>query len=475
MGVIKGFVGPAYQSVSRAINAQRCINLRLEIDQANGRSPLALIGLPGYTTPVNVFGAGPIRGAYVTSSGQLFVMSGTDLLRVNADSSSIVVATLAAGTTPVVMADNGIHLMAVDGVGVVAIQLSNNAATYTIANFPYGARSIVCIDNTFIAEEPNSQRFYVSTVGNALVWNATDSASAEAIPDNITRLIGFSRQLFVFGTASFQAFVNSGDDDRPFIPQEGTLREVGCQAPYSVAKDEGGVYMVGQDSRGGPRVYKFSPEGMGVVSDTALDHELEGYTIANASGYTFRMDGHVYYVVTFPTDDRTWVYDATTQAWSEFLEWDEVSWHRHRSSCAIFAYGRQFIGDYQNGNWYELRSDIYRNGSGFQRALRTSAHVNDGNAPVVIGNLDVLVEPGVSPSGDSPEDLLMEGHLMLRTSRDGGKTFGPVMSRGMGRLGEYRKRVKFNRPCGAGRDIVFEVSITDNVKRVILEAFVNGI
>jgi hypothetical protein len=467
--VIPGFIGPAYESISRSLNAQRCINLRLEIDPANGKTPLALVGLPGYRRVIDTLPAAPVRGFWRAAS-RVFVVVGTDLYELHDDMTTTLRGSLSLGSGLVSMADNGLHLMVVDGVGVLALELETNVATNTIANFPYGARFIVCIDSTFIAEQPDSQRFQVSAVGDALTWSAIDFASAEALPDNIVALIGFNRQLYILGAETFQVFWNSGDGTRPFVPVEGAIAEIGCAAPYSAAKEESGVYWLGLDKRGGPRIYKAQGANVAAISTPPLDIALRGYTLTDASGYTFRADGHIYYVLTFPTDDTTWLYDASTQAWHEFKEWSDT-WHRHRSNCAIYAHGRQLIGDFENGRIYELSAEVYANDGQPLRALRASAHVSDDQRVMIPGSIEVITEPGVGLNTGQGEDPQM----MLRVSKDGGFTWGNEMSRTMGRQGMYRNRVRFNRPCGAARDLVFEVSITDPVKRVIVGAVINGV
>jgi hypothetical protein len=184
---------------------------------------------------------------------------------------------------------------------------------------------------------------------------------------------------------------------------------------------------------------------------------------------TFRIDGHTFYQLTFTKTSRTWVFDTQTEGWSEFLEWGG-DWERHRAECAIYANGRLLIGDRSNGKLYELRSDAYSNDGRPLRALRASAYVADGTANLTVGMFEVLCEPGVGVTTGQGQDPQM----MLRVSKDGAATFSPMLTRTMGSKGQYRGRTRFARPVGNGHSFVFEVSITDPVKRVILGASING-
>lgn len=472
---MKELIGPAYMSISRVINAQRLINMRLEVDLANGKAPLSLVGLPGYTEVKDDFPAGEVRGFWKARE-RTFVVVANKLYELNADLTHTERGTLATGTGHVSIADNGLQMLVVDGVGVLGLTLVDNTTVTSITNFPYGATHIACVDNTMLAAEPGSQRFQISAVGDAYTWASIDFASAEGLPDDIVALIAFNRQVYFLGTGSLQVFWNSGDATRPFVPVEGSSLEIGCVAPYSLAKDESGVYWLGGDPRGGPRVYKSAGGQSSPVSTPAMDAAFTGsngepaYTLSDAFGYTFRMDGHVFYVLTFPTSDKTWLYDATTEGWSEFLEWD-TEWHRHRSNCAIYAHGRQLIGDFENGKLYELSPNVYANGSAVQRALRASAHVAKDQQMLTIGSFEAVCQQGVGLSAGQGSDPQM----MLRVSKDGGNTWTGEMLRPIGKTGEFRDRARFARPVGNGRDFVFEISVSDPVKRVIVGGVINGV
>lgn len=67
---------------------------------------------------------------------------------------------------------------------------------------------------------------------------------------------------------------------------------------------------------------------------------------------------------------------------------------------------------------------------------------------------------------------LFEGRdpqMMLRWSDDAGETWSNELSASMGKVGEYKKRVIFRR-LGQSRDRIFQISISDPVKRVITGA-----
>ena len=64
----------------------------------------------------------------------------------------------------------------------------------------------------------------------------------------------------------------------------------------------------------------------------------------------------------------------------------------------------------------------------------------------------------------------MNPQVTLRSSNDGGKTWGNERSVSAGAQGDYRTRVRFRR-LGISRDRVFEMSVTDPIPWRVVDAF----
>ena len=81
--------------------------------------------------------------------------------------------------------------------------------------------------------------------------------------------------------------------------------------------------------------------------------------------------------------------------------------------------------------------------------------------------LDVQTAVGLNGAGQDSDP-----QVMLEVSNDGGNTWGRPVWRSAGKIGEYTKRLIWNR-MGASRDRVFRIKMTDPVKWVILGAYVD--
>jgi hypothetical protein len=64
-------------------------------------------------------------------------------------------------------------------------------------------------------------------------------------------------------------------------------------------------------------------------------------------------------------------------------------------------------------------------------------------------------------------------YVILQVSRDGGNTWGNEMWREIGKVGEYRKQIKWNR-LGKSTDAVFKIVISDPIKVVLCSAVIDA-
>jgi hypothetical protein len=112
----------------------------------------------------------------------------------------------------------------------------------------------------------------------------------------------------------------------------GAFIQHGCAAKYSVAQMGDALFWLSQDKQGGNVVLKGQGYQAERISTHAIEVAIASYAVkSDAIGYTYQQEGHQFYVLTFPTADRTWVYDLVTGEWHErvWLDSDGVE-HRHR-------------------------------------------------------------------------------------------------------------------------------------------------
>jgi hypothetical protein len=180
------------------------------------------------------------------------------------------------------------------------------------------------------------------------------------------------REVWAFGTNSIEVWYDSGATDFPLQRIQGAFNELGCAAPYSVAKMDNGMFWLGRDRRGQGMVYRANGYTGQRISTHAIEWQIQQYgDISDAIAYTYQQGGHSFYVLTFPTGNATWVYDAATEAWHERAGWVNGTFTRHRSNCQMAFNNQIVVGDFENGNLYAFDLDVYADNGNIQKWLRS--------------------------------------------------------------------------------------------------------
>lgn len=446
------------------------VNLYPEVTPApEGNEPAYLNRAPGLQFLATI-GTGPIRGLW-SFGGYGYVASGNQLYKLTDTYSATPLGSI-AGTGPVSMADNGTQLfIATNPNGYIYNADTNIFSRITDPDFP-GAVTVGFIDGYFVFNEPNSQKLWVTSLLDGTAIDPLDFASAEGSPDNIVSIIVDHREIWVFGTNSTEVWYDAGTADFPLQRIQGAFNELGCAAAYSVAKMDNSVFWLGADARGRGIVYRANGYTGQRISTHAVEWQIQQYgSLSDAIGYTYQQDGHSFYVLIFPQADTTWVYDAATQAWHERAGWSNGVFTRHRSNCQMAFNNQVIVGDYENGNIYAFDLDVYADNGQIQKWLRSWRALPTGQNNLkrtAHHALQLECESGVGINLGQGEDP----QVMLRWSDDGGHTWSNEHWAGMGKIGEYYRRV-FWRRLGMTlklRDRVYELSGTDPVKIAILGA-----
>jgi len=460
-----GFLGPSVPSRSPAINSQRTVNLYLDVDQQNGKAPLAMYGMPGLTA-LATLPTQPVRALWVANSRN-FALSGGVLYELSSSWVATKRGTIGTTSGPAQLIDNGLQLGVFDyEFGWVLDLITNEFTRITAEGFPNGTGSVAYQDNFTIGVFPDSEKFAISALKDMLTWDALDFASAEGLPDNIVTAIDVQRILYLLGSDSLEAWSNTGGADFPFSRIEGSFVETGCAAAGAVVKMDNGFVFLGNDKRGTVAVYKVSgPNSLTPISNGAIASEFAEYDTASATAFGFDFNGHTFYVITFPTDQRTWVYDFQSQAWTEWLEYANGSFSRFRANCFAVMNGEKVIGDFESGKLYKIDASNFTNDGDPIRALRATTIMGLEERFFTTSCLQVVMQQGVGTQTGQGSDP----QLMLRVSDDGGVTWKNERKAPIGKAGQYAGRTLFNR-LGISRNRMYEVSVTDPVKRVFVGA-----
>lgn len=491
-------LGSAY--VARSVNAadNRMINLFPEVVPEGGKEAGFLQRAPGMRTLASV-GTGPIRGLW-SFGGSLYAVSGTQLYKINAAYVPTLIGSV-SGSGPVSMSDNGTQLfIACNGPSYIYNANTNVFAQITDPDFP-GAVTVGYLDGYFVFTQPNSQLVWVTSLLDGTAVDPLDFASAEGSPDGLVSMIIDHREVWLFGSNSVEVWYDAGSADFPLARVQGAFNEIGCAATYSVAKLDNGLFWLGADARGQGVVYRANGYTGQRISTHAVEWQIQQYgTISDAIAYTYQQDGHAFYVLTFPTAGKTWVYDVATQAWHERAGFENGSFTRHRSNCQAAFNNEIIVGDFETADIYAFDMNVFADGGNVQKWLRSWRAIPTSQNTLkrtIHHSLQLDCETGAffDPQLNNgllteafelltaedgtylvqevdPLSLSGEPQVMLRWSDDGGHTWSNEHWAGTGAYGDYKKRVYWRR-LGMTvklRDRVYEISGTDPVKVMIMGA-----
>jgi hypothetical protein len=495
------FVGEAYKSKVKRLDAQTCVNLYLERGGASSKSPAMLIGTPGTVLEVDL-GEGPGRALYPTSTGRCFAVVGNRLVEIFSDSTSIDRGTIGTVSGMVDLADNGTQLMLVDGVKGYLFFLNDSAPNVagdfieiTDPDFPAGTNSLTYADGYFIVLKPGpvgSGLFAISDSLDGRVWDGLEFGSAEASPDKNKAIRAVGRHLVTLGTKSKEHFYNSGDVNFPYDRVEGGFFEVGALTRESAAVLRGQLYWLGSAVGGSTSIWRLQGMAPQKISTVPMDVGLDGWD--DAVAYTYEQEGHAFYVVTSVKNRRTWAFDATLETWHERRFRDPVSGEEleHYAVAHAFAFQKNLILTRDSGKIFRYDLEVGTDDGNPITRERAAQPLHKDGGFITIYSLKLEMETGVG-SGDGPGPRPVEvdfgsnaeylaalqawerantahdPQAMLTTSEDGGYNFGNEDWSPIGKVGQRKAEVVWTR-LGTSDDFVLRVRFSSPRRVAIIKA-----
>lgn len=457
----------AYQSRSVIANAQRCLNLFPESNTEDAPFPVTHYTTPGLqlrrTAPNNE----PWRCLYAASNGVLYGVTGGKVYAIDDAFAFEEIGDVNFAPGLVYAVDNGVHVFLVDGTADgYTIKLKTNELSKVTDGSFYGSSRIDICDDFFLFNRPGTNQWYISNFQD-VTFDSLDFAAKTGFSDNVVAVAAVKRQVFVFGELTTEVWFNEGNATFPFSRMPGAFIQHGCASVGSIQQMDGSLYWLSRSPQGHCVFVRSVNYEAARISTHAIEQEISKYArVDDAIAYTYQQDGHYFYVVNFPTADKTWVYDLATQMWHEraWLDSDGIE-HRHRSNCHAFWKGMTLVGDWENGKLYQMRTDVYQDNGAAIRRVRSFPHMLSDSNRIMYRELVASMEVG-----DGRPDSFESGELRLRWSDTGGASWGSSVSSELGPRGDHIRSLQFQR-LGYARDRVFELSWMANTKTALNGVF----
>lgn len=471
MPAFPSLVGPTYQGQSRLAANERCTGFYLERNETQGAEyPWTLNPLPGLSLLLTT-AEGPGRGNWA-QAGRCLAVQGQRLYELinGVTITAVDRGAVANDLNPATLAssgDGGEEVAIASGGSIFIFDLVANTLSPAIAGLT--AHQVDYLDGRFLGLDMDSSTFRISDQFDGTTWDPTQETQRSTASDPWQSLLVSGQYIFIFGSETTDVYYDAGTSPFPFAPVAGSLIPAGIAAPWSAKNLAGMPVWLTQDKDGARSVVRANGTGYPQrISTMAIEYRLRNLsTVADGQGSCYTLDGHAMYRLSFPTAGATFMYDNTSQQWTEDPYFNPIT-AREEASRAVnhcYAFGKHIVGDRSTGAIYDLSPTTYtHNGDAIHRIRQVAIpKLTDSEMWVFLSNLEIHMDVGI---GLSVADgaLGRDPMVQLEMSRDSGNTFGSAIAINAGEIGEYFTRVVFNR-LGRYRDGrgVVRLTFTDPV------------
>jgi len=475
------FIGGSYVSQSPIADQEDTVNYYVEAMEVPGASAkTALYPTPGVQTFATTMAAGN-RGLFTDdASGRTFAAMGASLIEIDAGGVVTARGTLAVDSHPATFSTNG------PGGGQLLITSGDKAYSYDLATdtlieeLASGATMGAVLYGYGLVFDIATGRVQLSDLFDLTTWDPTQYFERTIGTDPWMAMhVTPYGYIILPGTQTGESWYNSGAFPIPFAPDPSGQFARGIAATFSIQQLGDTAIWLSRGVEGDFTVVRqsgFTPQR---VSTHAVELAIAGYNdtarISDAIGQVYGEHGHLFYLLTFFTAKVTWAFDAVVvgkaNPWAKRGTWlSEVGRYTYsRPVFHTFAFGQHLMGDPEGAVIYRM-DQIYPLDVEARpiRRLRRSPAVIAGMDRLICDTFQLLMEVGVGTgSGQGLNPL-----VVLRVSRDGGRTWGNEHACPAGKQGQYWARVEF-RQLGMARNMVFEIVCTDPVAWRISDAYLD--
>ncbi|MCM1964192.1 packaged DNA stabilization protein [Acinetobacter pittii] len=451
------FVGQSYHLKDWAVDCQRTLNLYPQsVESGNAPQVSALLPTPGLIAKHEL--SGPIRGLFPTSIG-LLAIAGSKLYLINQTAELI---SDIQGNGISYFANNRLDILIVSNPYTYTFNIASKELKILTGGGFLGAEDVTFLDSRFIVLNPNSDQIQWSGLLST-EFSALGYATAEASSDKLVRIFTQNGQLWLIGERTTEIWHSTGNADQPFLRVSGAYINCGCIAKNSLAQFGTGLIWLSQTDVGQGQVLLTEGYQVKRISNHSMEQEFASYErLDDAVAYSYQQEGHSFYVLSFPTANKTWCFDGSTGMWHERSYYNLDSQHeRHRSQVHCFYKGKHYVGDHTNGTIYELSLEAETDNGRLIMRERITPVINPQAQRLIFDELEVLIQAGQKSN--------REPIVMLDWSDDHGQTWSFERQESLGKVGGWNKRLIFRR-LGQAFNRVFRLRLTDSSRLIILGA-----
>lgn len=412
------------------------------------------ISRPGLSTFGQTGEIYSVDGLYYFSSSLISVDSNRDIYSVTSGGVATKINTSSLdGANRPVFSDDG-SIMAVVGGGTPQ-SWAGSGNLVNMAGSPPDCNFMNYLDGYWLTHILNDQecRLAGPTAALRISWDSSDFFQAEGLPDDISAQAVLLREFYTMGARSTEIFANYGDSVTPF--RRAFFIDKGIIAPYSIVQADNTLWWLDSDRR----FIRMEGRTPTMISGP-IDREIRDLTtVSDCWGCKIDIGGFYLIAWTFPTEQRTFVYDYRSGQWNEWKTFAGGSDTRFKMGSYVYVsdWDQHLVGDATNGNIFELSFSNHSDGSDVRRFVRQTGFIDHGTPARKRSNYyDFTVKRGVGAVGGT------EPLMMIRV-QDDDKPWSDEKHYSLGNIGDSDTVVRV-RMRGIYRRRRLEIAVTDAVE-----------
>lgn len=462
-----GIVGGNTFGRYKKISSEETINMIVSDD--------AIVNFPGHKL-AKVLEGSVGRGNYTsTRYNHMIVVVDDNVYAISSDLSSIFVGSLDTFSGDVYISENlGGQIALCDGQNIYIFNYENGTFQKIIVDFLPGY--ITFQDTYFIAADKKTNQFRLSVNNDGTQWPASGSNVGE-LQTKATNCIAtaiLQRQLFVFGSTVTEPWYDVGYTLFPYQRTNYYSIDYGTISPPTIAADFGLLVWLGSNEKTGISIMASQGGIPQRISNDGLDFIFSKMKNPQDSfGFLFRESGHIFYVITFPSENLSYAYDFNTKMFFTLVDHDMNYYPARR---VTFFNNKYYFVSLKDGNLYEISSSIYTMNDNEAPRFRILKHIRVPSGDrFAVRNISLTMEQGIlenenkSSLNDLPQRV---PRIDLSLSKDGGESYWNVSSKRMNSFGRRENVCNFWN-IGSANDMTIKFAFWGNTRFCITQAFGN--
>ena len=268
----------------------------------------------------------------------------------------------------------------------------NATASSLLSYFPTtGLVAGVAFLDAYVFVGTPDGRVYSCNVGDPTIWNPLDYITAESESDQSVAICKHLNYVMNFGQWSLEFFYdNANPIDSPLAAATSYKVEIGCANGDSVVPFEQTVAWIGTSLSNGKGIFLLDGTAPTRISTAYIDRILGNSDMSKVTAYSFKMNGHMFYVCSLHDLNITLVYDFNEKMWNQWTMYAVGTDTSGVTGIYAEQYFRPSYFTKVNNDYYLLDDD---NGTMY---TMSDLYYTDAGAPIYYRAVSDIVDNGTT-------------------------------------------------------------------------------